>query len=470
LAQAAVDTAALDGFGGELLRDGDPGYDERRRVFNAAIDRKPALIARCTGVADVIAALGFARERSLPVSVRGGAHSVAGHAVLDGGVMIDLRQMNRVRVDPEERIAWCGGGANWGELDRETQAFGLAVTGGRMADTGVGGLTLGGGSGWLERKYGFTVDSLLSAEVVTADGSLVVASADRNPDLFWALKGGGGNFGVVTGFEFALHEVGPLVYGGMLIWPGFMAGEVTRAYRDYMADAPDEVGGGLALITAPPEPFVPEEARGKPAVGIIFTYAGDPEEGERAAAPLRAIAGGPAVDLCGPIPYVGAQKLIEPGNQPGHRNYWKADLLDELPDDAIDTIAAMAPTVPSPFSTLLFQPLGGAVARVAPDATALGRRDAKWAYHLISMWDGPEEDERNIAWTRELFGKLAPYAAGGVYMTFTSDTTDERARDAVGANYERLVAVKDKYDPGNMFRLGPNIRPSAEATARAERP
>jgi FAD/FMN-containing dehydrogenase len=275
---------------------------------------------------------------------------------------------------------------------------------------------------------------------------------------------------VVTQFTFKLHRVGPEIYGGMMVWPGFMAGDVARAYRDFMADAPDEVGGAAAFITAPPEPFVPEEARGKPAVGIIFTYAGDVEEGERVAAPLREIGGGPAVNLCGPIPYVGAQRLIEPGNQPGHRNYWKADLLDELTDDAIDTIAALAPTVPSPFSTLLFQPLGGAVARVAPDATALGRRDAKWAYHLISMWDEPEADERNIGWTRELADKLAPYGVGGVYMTFTSDTGEERARDAVGDNYDRLVAVKDRYDPANMFRLGTNIRPSAEATARADRP
>ena len=474
MATQVLDTAAveqLDGsIKGEVLTPDRPGYDEARSVFNAMVDKRPAAIVRCVDPADVIAAVDLARVRAAELSICSGGHGVSGSQLSDGGLTLDMSAMKRIQVDPANAIGRAQAGVTWGEFDAATQAHGLAVTGGRVPSTGIAGLTLGAGSGWIERKHGFTCDNLLEADVVTADGRFLRANADENADLFWALKGGGGNFGVVTQFTFKLHRVGPMIYGGMLIWPGFMAGEVTRAYRDYMADAPDEVGGGLALITAPPEPFVPEEARGKPAVGIIFTYAGDPEEGERAAAPLRAIAGGPAVDLCGPIPYVGAQKLIEPGNQPGHRNYWKADLLDELPDDAIDTIAAMAPTVPSPFSTLLFQPLGGAVARVAPDATALGRRDAKWAYHLISMWDGPEEDERNIAWTRELFGKLAPYAAGGVYMTFTSDTTDERARDAVGANYERLVAVKDKYDPGNMFRLGPNIRPSAEATARADRP
>src|SRR5215210_3935406 len=249
MAQALLDSTTLPDFGGELLRAGDAGYDDSRRVFNAAIDRKPAVIARCSGVADVMAALALAHEHDLDVSVRAGGHSVAGYAAVEGGLMIDLRPMNRVRVDPDRRTAWCGGGANWGELDRETQAFGLAVTGGRMADTGVGGLTLGGGSGWIERKYGFTVDSLISAEVVTADGRLVIASADRNSDLFWALKGGGGNFGIVTGFEFRLHEVGPLLYGGMLFFPIDAAVDLLKAYRGFMEDAPDEICGGAASLS-----------------------------------------------------------------------------------------------------------------------------------------------------------------------------------------------------------------------------
>jgi FAD/FMN-containing dehydrogenase len=259
-----------------------------------------------------------------------------------------------------------------------------------------------------------------------------------------------------------------MMYGGMLVWPGFMAAEVARAYRDFIAEAPDEIGGAVAFITAPPEPFVPEEARGKPAVGLILTYTGSAEDGERVLAPLRDL--GPAVDLVGPIPYLGAQRLIEPGNQPGHRHYWKADLLDELTDDAIDTIAAIGMRMASPLTVMLFQPLGGAVARVPASATALGRRDAAWAYHALSQWEQPEDDETNIAWTRELADAMKPYSSGGVYITYTSDDGDDRVRDAYRDHYDRLVAIKDRYDPGNLFHLGQNIRPSVEAAARADRP
>jgi FAD/FMN-containing dehydrogenase len=455
---------------GDVLTPGKPGYDEARTCFNAMIDKRPAAIVRCKDPSDVMAAVDFARLRAAEVSIRSGGHGVTGAQISDGGVTLDLSEMKRIHVDPEARVAKAQAGVTWGELDAACQEHGLAVTGGRVPSTGVAGLTLGAGSGWIERKFGFACDNLLEADVVTADGRFLRANETENPDLFWALKGGGGNFGVVTQFTYRLHEVGPMIYGGMLVWPGFMAGEVARAYRDFMATAPDEIGGAVAFITAPPEPFVPEEARGKPAVGIILTYVGDAEEGERVIAPLKEIAGGPVVDMVGPLPYVAAQKLIEPGNQPGHRNYWKADLLDDLPDEAIDVIAATAATVPSPFSTLLFQPLGGAVARVPAEATALGRRDAKWAYHLISMWDGEDQDERQMAWTRDLHAKLAPYGTGGVYVTFSSDTDEDRVRDVYRGHLDRLVAIKDRYDPGNMFRLGQNIRPSVEAAARADRP
>jgi FAD/FMN-containing dehydrogenase len=474
-----METQVLDGAAvqqldatikGEVLTPDRPGYDEARECFNAMIDKRPAAIVRCKDPADVIAAVELARVRASEVSVRSGGHGVTGSQLTDGGLTIDLSQMKRIQVDPAARIARAQAGVTWGELDAATQEHGLAVTGGRVPSTGIAGLTLGAGSGWLERKHGFACDNLLEADVVTSDGHFLRANESENADLFWALKGGGGNFGVVTQFTYRLHQVGPLIYGGMLIWPGFMAGDVARAYRDFIATAPDEVGGGIAFLTAPPEPFVPEEARGKPAVGIIVTYAGDPKEGERVAAPLREIAGGPVVDLVAPIPYVAAQALIEPGNPPGRRNYWKADMLDDLPDPAIDTVAEAAARVPSPHSILLLQPLGGAVARVPADATALGRRDAKWVYHLISQWEDADDDEANMGWTREFATQLEPYSSGGVYLTFTSDSGDDRVRDVFRTNYDRLRDVKDRYDPSNMFHLGQNIRPSVEAAARAERP
>jgi len=458
MAQAALDTAALADFGGELVQDGDPGYDDARRVFNAAIDRRPALIANCSGVADVIAALGFAREHELPVSVRGGAHSVAGHAVVDGGVMINLRPMNRVRVDPEQRVAWCGGGTNWGEFDRETQAFGLAVPGGRMPDTGVGGLTLGGGSGWLERKYGFTVDSLLSAEVVTADGRLVVASEDRNPDLFWALKGGGGNFGVVTGFEFRLHEVGPLVYGGMMLFPIDAAVDLLKAYRGFMDDAPDEICGGAAVLCAPPEEFVPEAVRGKPVLAVIACYAGPVDAGERAFAPLREW--GPALEMLSPMPYTVVQQLISPGNPPGRHHYWKAGLIGELTDEAIETFIARASDVISPFTAALMLPLGGAFARVGDSETPFAYRRAKWDYHVLAQWADPAEADANIEWARNFDTTMAEFAEAGVYVNFVGDPSASAVEAGFGAEkYARLVEVKRAYDPDNVFRSNTNIPP-----------
>ena len=453
-----LDLSAVENFGGELLREGDPGYDDARSVFNAGIDRRPALIARCTGVADVMAALALAREHDLEISVRGGGHGVAGHAVLDGGLMIDLRPMNRVRVDPERRTAWCGGGANWGELDRETQAFGLAVTGGRMADTGVGGLTLGGGSGWLERKYGFTVDSLISAEVVTADGRLVVASADRNPDLFWALKGGGGNFGVVTGFEFQLHEVGPLVYGGMLLFPIDAAVDLLKAYRGFMEGAPDEICGGAAILCAPPEEFVPEPLRGQPVLAIIACYAGPVDAGERAFAPLREW--GPAVEMLGPMPYIAVQGLIAPGNPPGRHHYWKAGLLGELEDEAIETIVARASDVISPFTASLVLPLGGAFARVNEDDAPLAYRRAKWDYHVLGQWEDPADTERNVEWTRAFDQAMSKYAEAGVYVNFVGDPSASALEAGFGPEkYARLVEIKRAYDPENVFRSNANIPP-----------
>jgi FAD/FMN-containing dehydrogenase len=470
MATQVLDSAAIEQLDasvkGRVITPGREGYDEARVPFNAMIDKHPAAIVRCADPHDVMAVVDLARVRAAEVSVRSGGHGVTGSQITDGGIVIDLSEMKRIAVDPAMRTVRAQAGVTWGELDAATQEHGLAVTGGRVPTTGIAGLTLGSGSGWIERKCGFTCDNLVEADVVTADGRFLRANDTENPDLFWALKGGGGNFGVVTQFTFRLHEVGPMLYGGMLVFPPFMATAVSRAYRDFMADAPDEVGGALAFITAPPEDFVPEEARGKPAVAIIASYVGDPAEGERLLKPLRDL--GPAVDLLGPIPYAGLQRLIEPGNQPGNRHYWKADLLDDLPDEAIDTVSEMAMGMVSPFTVLLFQPLGGAVARVPAEATALGRRDAAWAWHGISQWSDAADDERNIEWTRTLAAALAPYSTGGVYITYSSDTGDARVQDAYRDHYDRLVAIKDRYDPANMFHLGQNIRPTIEAAARAQ--
>ena len=469
MATQVLDTAAIEQLDasvkGEVITPERKGFDEARTVFNAMVDKRPAAIVRCKDPHDVMAAIDLARVRAAEVAVRSGGHGVTGSQLSDGGIVIDLTPMKRIHVDPTARIARVQAGVTWGELDAATQEHGLAVTGGRVPSTGVAGLTLGSGSGWLERKFGFTCDNLVEADVVTADGRFVRANATENSDLFWALKGGGGNFGVVTQFTFRLHKVGPTIYGGMLVFPGPRAAEIARAYRDFMAGAPDEVGGALAFLTAPPEPFVPEEARGKPAAGIVVSYAGDPAEGERVFAPLKQL--GPAVDLVAPMPYVAVQQLLEHPNPPGHRHYWKADLLDDLPDEAIDVIAEAAMRMVSPFTVALFQPLGGAVARVPADATALGRRDARWAYHALSQWADAADDERNIEWARSLARSLEPYTSGGVYITYPSDVGEDRVRDAFRDHYGRLVAIKDRYDPANLFHLGQNIRPSLEAAARA---
>jgi FAD/FMN-containing dehydrogenase len=447
-------------FGGELIQPDAPGYDEARSIFNAMVDRRPALIARCQGVSDVIAALRFARDNDLEVSVRGGGHSVTGHALCDGGVCIDVGPMKGVRVDPARKTAWVQAGCNWGELDRETQAYGLAVTGGRVPITGVAGLTLGGGSGWIERKCGYTADNLIAADVVTADGRVVVASADENADLLWALKGGGGNFGIVTAFEFQLHDVGPIMLGGMMMFPAERAGEVLRFYRDYIRSAPDEVGGATAILTAPPEEFVPEEIRGKPVIGVIWCYVGPVEEGEVHAKPLREL--GPALDIVQPMPYLVVQRLIEGGNQPGNQQYWKAGFIKELTDDGIDQWVSHACNVASPFTASIMLPLGGAVARAGEDDSPLGFRDVGWNYHILSQWPDPADEERQVAWTREFAEAMAPFSLDGVYLNFQADETGDLVQRSFGPEaYSRLQELKDRYDPDNVFHNNMNIKPTA---------
>jgi FAD/FMN-containing dehydrogenase len=449
----------LPGFQGQLIHPGDTDYDDARSVFNAMIDRKPAVIARCASADDVADAVNLARDRDVPLSVYGGGHGVTGAAVIDAGVCIDLRGMKGIHVDPEARVARLEGGLTWGEIDAATQEHGLAVTGGRVSDTGIGGLALGSGSGWLERKLGFTCDNLVKAEVVTADGRQVVASEDENPDLFWGLRGGGGNFGVVTAFHLKLHPIGPILLGGIVMWSAPMAKDLMRFYRDFVADAPDEVGTGMAFITAPPEEFVPEPVRGQPVVGIICCYAGDPDEGEEAMRPLREF-GPPGMDMLDRIPYVAIQQLIDPPNPKGKLNYWSADFLAELPDKAVDTFVDHATKPVSPLSQMLLIPGGGAIARVPDDATAFGQRNAPFNTHFLSMWEDPADTEKNIAYTKEIAAAMKPWTTGRAYLNFIGDEGEGRVEAAFGPEkFAKLQALKAKWDPANLFRHNQNIPP-----------
>ena len=454
-------TAAIGSFSGELIELGSSEYDEARTVFNGMIDRRPAVIARCHSASDVVAAVKLARAEELPLSVYGSGHGVTGAAVVDDGVTIDLRGMKGITVDLATKTARVEAGCTWGEVDAATQEHALAVTGGRVSTTGVAGLTLGSGSGWLERSFGFVCDNLMAAEVVTADGREVRASVDENPELFWGLRGGGGNFGIVTAFHLQLHDLGPIVLGGMLMYPGAMGPDLVRFYRDFMEKAPDEIGTGLAFICAPPEEFVPEPVRGQPVIGIVVCCTSPVDEAERALAPLREF-GPPAVDMVAPMPYVAVQQLLDPPNPKGMRNYWTADFYDELPDDAVDVLVSRATQPVSPMTQIILVPGGGAIARVDDDATAFGQRRSRWNIHFLSMWPDASDDARNVAYTRELSGALKPWAAGEVYLNFIGDEGPERVRSAFGAKkFARLQAIKDEWDPTNVFCHNQNIPPSS---------
>jgi len=449
----------LSDFHGTVLRGDDAGYDEARAVFNRMIDRRPALILQCTTTADVVTAVRYARDERLEISVYGGGHGVTGSAVADGGACIDLRGLNQLDVDVDRQVVLAGGGLTWGQLDAATQEHGLAVTGGRVSSTGVAGLALGSGSGWLERKLGYTCDSLLEAEVVTAAGGVVTASPTENPDLFWALRGGGGNFGIVTTFTFRLHRVGPLLYGGMLLFPAERAVEVTRAFRDFMAAAPDEVGAGLAFITAPPEDFVPEPARGRPVVGVICCYAGDPTEGPGAYAPLTELE--PAMAMLGPMPYVAVQRLLDPGNPAGRLNYWTGDFYRALPDEAVDQLCSIATAPVSPFTQITVIPGGGALARVDQEATAFGARTAAFNIHYLSMWADEQDTEANIDYTRRLSTAMKPWSTGAVYLNFLGEEGPSRVRAGFGPDkFARLQRIKSDWDPDNLFHHNQNIPPA----------
>ncbi len=446
---------------GELLRPGDDGYDEARAIWNGMIDKRPALIARCTGVANVIDAVNFARTNNLLVSVRGGGHNVAGHAVCDGGLMIDLSLMKGVHVDPKARTARAQPGVTLGDLDRDTQAFGLAAPAGIVSTTGIAGLTLGGGMGWLSRKHGLTCDNLLSVDIVTADGRFLTASDDENADLFWGVRGGGGNFGIVTSFEYRLHPVGPIVVAGLLLHPLEKATEFLRFYREYAATAPDELAAIPLLRLAPPAPFLPEDVHGAPVVGVAVLYAGPIEDGQRVVQPLKEF-GSPLADLISPKPFTAYQTMFDAGAAPGNHYYLKSEYLAGLSDDAIDTIVAHGASITSPLSLAAFFHLGGAVSRVGRDETAFSHRDAAFALNIQASWLDPRESDKHIRWTRDFWTAMQPFSAGGVYVNFLSeDEGEDRVRAAYGAaNYERLVALKNKYDPTNFFRLNQNIKPT----------
>lgn len=458
---AASAVALAEGFGGQQFHPGEDGYDEARAVYNAMVDRHPALIARCSGVADVVDAVSLARERGLPLAVRCGGHSVAGNGVCDGGVLIDLSGMKGVHVDPANRVARVNAGVLWGEFDRETQLLGLTTPGGRMTTTGVGGFTLGGGYAWISTRYGLACDNLVSAQVVTADGRVVTASEDENADLFWGLRGGGGNFGVVTSYEFELHELGPMVMAGMVIHPIASAPGVAREWRDWVERAPESVGSALGILRAPTEPFVPPELQGRPVLGILAMYAGTPEEGEEVLQPLKRDIGPPAVDLLDRIPYTAFQAIVDPFSPTGMLNYHRGEHLGELSDGAIDAYVEHGARVQSPVSQSILFRTGGAISRVPDEATAASHRDAQYMWHPIACWSDPADTDREIGWVRESSAAIAPYATGGVYLNFEQDEGEAHVRAGyTDEKYARLVALKDEYDPGNLFRINQNIAPS----------
>lgn len=448
---------------GSVLGPGDAGYDEARAVWNAMIDSRPAVIVRAADTADVVAAVIAARTHGLPVSVRGGGHNVAGHAVGEGALMIDLSAMRDVRVDPEQRRAWVAGGAIWGDVDRATQEFGLATPGGLISETGVGGLTLSGGIGWLRSRHGLSIDNLVSAEVVTADGSLVRTGADEHPDLLWALRGGGGNFGVVTAFEFALHPVGPTVFFAGPVY-GIEAGAAPiRFWRDFLADKHDDVASIVEFSTIPHDPGYPEAAWGRRVYTIAALYAGDAERGEALLQPLRE-QGELVTDFSGQMRYCDLQQLFDtviPFGQ--HRSYWKSRYLADLPDQAIDLMLEGNREPPSPNTLSSIWNFGGATARVPADAMAFGDRSMPWMVSFDAVWNTAVEDEVNIAWARSSWERLAPHAAGGrIYLNFPGlgEEGDDLVRRSFGDNFGRLAAIKRDYDPDNVFRFNQNVQPA----------
>jgi FAD/FMN-containing dehydrogenase len=453
LPQAVTDLNKI--FSGHLLQPADSGYEDARKVHNGLIDKRPALIARCCGLADVKAAVDMARMLNLEVSVRGGGHNVAGRATLDGGIMIDLSLMKGVRVDAKNKTAWAQGGATWGDFNRETQIYNLATTGGVVSTTGIGGLTLGGGIGFLMGKYGLAVDNLVSVDMVTSEGNVLKASKEEHPDLFWAVRGGGGNFGVVTSFEYALHPVGPNVFGGLVAYPFSEARDVLRLYRDITESAPDELTAFGGLIHAP-------DGSGTKLAAIVLCYCGAVSDGEAAVKSIREF-GNPVVNALGPLPYTQMNMLLDGAYPKGEYNYWKSSLLSKLSDEAIDEMIETFAKCPSVRGELLLEHLHGALTRVAVDETAFPHRSEGYNFLVLSHWQNPDEKNACIAWAKESYASMEPYFGAGRYVNYLgSDEGGDPAAAAYGSNYGRLQEVKAKFDPHNFFHMNQNILPSGK--------
>jgi FAD/FMN-containing dehydrogenase len=455
-----VSVEKLFGFAGDLITSDHPEYEEARKVYNGMIDKRPALIARCRGVADVVAAVKFARGEGLPIGVRGNGHSVAGHGTCDGGLLIDLRNFRSVHVDPHTRTAWVGGGATLGDVDRDTQVHGLVVPTGQVSMTGIGGLTLNGGFGMLQRKYGLTCDNLIGAQVVTPDGELITVSETEHPDLLWALRGGGGNFGVVTAFKFQLHKVGPMMAAGLVAFPVEEAPEVLAFLRDYIAEAPEEMSADVIFQFAPPLEVIPEEFRGSRIAGIFIRWCGDPEEGMRVARPVQEY-GKPVLNFVAPMPLVTVQSMLDPLNPDGNLHYWTGEFLPRFDEREIDVVTRIGSTLPSKFSIVQVIPFNGAPTRVPPDATAFSHRDESYLIHVLSQWEDPEDTERCMAWAKDAGVSLRSVGSGASYLNLIGDDEQTERVNAFwnDTRMARLREVKAKYDPENVFRFNHNIKP-----------
>lgn len=445
---------------GRVIGPDDPEYDEARAVWNGMVEKSPGAIVRCASTSDVVEAIRFAREYDLPLAVRSGGHNVAGKSVCDDGVVVDLSEMNDVSVDPAARIGRVGPGATWGEFDAAAQEHGLATTGGIISTTGVGGLTLGGGIGYLARTYGLALDNLRAVELVTADGDVVTASEDEHPGLFWGVRGGGGNFGVVTAMEFDLHEVGPEVYAAQAFYPVSQARDVLEFYREFTADAPDEVSCYAFVAHVPPtEPF-PEAAHGDVTFALVAAYSGDAADGTELLAPIEAF-GDPIFRHVGPMPYVALQQSFDAGAPKGMRAYWKAHYVDQITDESIETVLENVGSLPGPLTLVAFEPMGGAIARVDSSATAYPHRDAGYNFGIFGGWLDPDDDEAVVEWTREFHEAMTPYATGGVYANYLDSDESDRVSNAFGENLARLAELKAEWDPENVFRLNQNVEPAA---------